>query len=93
MEFTLAYYERRNAQIMSKYKVGHSLEYLCSRYELKEARVRQILELPRCEPKPRGPVATLEVMQRLGLSKYKVRGAVLRSEGRWPYPLSLRLPK
>ncbi len=85
MEFPLAYYERRNAQICNQFALGHSLESLCRLHGLKDARMRQILGLPRTDPKPVQQFEPSQLLKRLKLTPYRVRAAFLRS-GPWPYP-------
>lgn len=87
MEHPLTYYKRRNALIVTQYKNGHSLAYLCDCHNLKEARMRQIVGLPRTDPKPLPPALPSDLLKRLKLSPYRVRRALLSLQGRWPYPI------
>lgn len=86
MQYPLSFYAKRNAEIRRLWSAGSNLEYLCDRFGLKDHRMRQILGLPRTDPRPPGPRSPDQLLRELDLTAYRVRGALLRSTGSWPYP-------
>lgn len=81
MDYPLAYYRKRNRSIVNEYVLQRkSVDSLAKKYELSEKRIRQILfDFRIQEPKERLKKGTpAEILQRCGLTRYKVRGALIR---------------
>ncbi|MCH6257412.1 hypothetical protein MLD52_12705 [Puniceicoccaceae bacterium K14] len=81
MDKPISFYIKRNAKLVREFKQGTSIDDLCEEYALKKQRVKQILRHAGLSTMvtPDGPKSPGQIMKELGLTPYKVRGALIRS--------------
>lgn len=88
MQYPLSYYEKRNRLIVRAYENGTSVDRLCSDHGLKKRRMTQILRDCKVDPKKektksfRSPE---DILKSLGVTRYRIRGDLIRACGFWPY--------
>lgn len=81
MDKPQSFYIKRNAELINKFLDGSAIDDLCEEYFLKKQRVKQIIRYAGFSTMlaPDGPKRPDQILKEIGLTPYKVRGALLRS--------------